>query len=199
MAVCVVGVLATPNLMAGFEVTMGTTSGGSPYTVTPTGGTLFETFCLERNEYFNPGGKYSATLNTGAVNGGYSGGNPDIISIGTAAIYASFRANGNSIPGAAPAVIQNAIWTLEGEFTTAPLLPTDAQAVTDFFNAHTTWNNANPYTSSLSMVRVLNLTDGNNAPCQDMLTVVPEPTTMIAGLFLGIPFAFSGLRMLRKS
>jgi hypothetical protein len=39
------------------------------------------------------------------------------------------------------------------------------------------------------------------APRQDCLGIVPvpEPTTMIAGLFLGIPFAFSGIRLWRQN
>ena len=48
------------------------------------GGTAFQSFCIEGNEYMNANATYNATLNTAAVNGGISGGNPDPISIGTA-------------------------------------------------------------------------------------------------------------------
>ena len=52
-----------------------------------------ETFCLETNEFFNPGSTYNYGISQGAIHGGVSGGDPDLISRGTAWLYLKF-ANG---------------------------------------------------------------------------------------------------------
>jgi hypothetical protein len=82
-----------------------------------------ETFCLETNEFFNPGSTYYYGISQGAINGGASGGNPDRISRGTAFLYLKFAkgtllgydysigAAGDASAGA----LQATIWWLEGE------------------------------------------------------------------------------------
>lgn len=58
-----------------------------------TDGVWFGTFCMEKNEFFNPGHTYDVVLNDGATNGGKGGvkvGNKDIISKGTAYLYEQF-------------------------------------------------------------------------------------------------------------
>jgi hypothetical protein len=81
-----------------------------------------QTFCLERGERM-PEGWVSADLGTAAVLGGYGGGSPDPISIGTAWLYKQF-AEGNLPgydynPGAGRATsaraLQETIWWLEHE------------------------------------------------------------------------------------
>ena len=52
--------------------------------------TGFETFCVEYNEHFTPGLTYYYGISQGAINGGVSGGNPDLISKGTAWLYLNF-------------------------------------------------------------------------------------------------------------
>jgi hypothetical protein len=86
-------------------------------------GSGFETFCLETNEFFNPGSTYYYAISEAASNGGVSGGNPDPISLGTAWLYLNFAhgtlagydytvgAGGN----ASAAALQSTIWWLEGE------------------------------------------------------------------------------------
>ena len=83
----------------------------------------FETFCLETNEYFNPGSSYYYGISQGAINGGVSGGNPDRISRGTAFLYLNF-AKGTllgynysigALGDASAGALQNTIWYLEGE------------------------------------------------------------------------------------
>ncbi len=83
----------------------------------------FETFCLETNEYFNPGSSYYYAISQGAIDGGISGGNPDPISKGTAWLYLNF-AQGNlagynystgSGGDTSAAALQATIWWLEGE------------------------------------------------------------------------------------
>ena len=52
----------------------------------------FETFCLEKNQFFTSGTTYGYTITNGAIPGGVSGGNPDNISAGTAWLYSQFAA-----------------------------------------------------------------------------------------------------------
>ncbi len=80
-------------------------------------GTVLQSFCVERNEYFNPGSKYYAVLNTAAVNGGISGGNPDPLDARTAYLYTRF-ATGDAV-FQDNQKLQNAIWFIEGEITTS--------------------------------------------------------------------------------
>ena len=104
---------SSPNFAPG-------TMGYKP-TTTYNGG--FETFCLETNEYFNPGSSYYYGISQGAINGGVSGGNPDRISRGTAFLYLNF-AKGTLLGydytigaagDASAAALQATIWWLEGE------------------------------------------------------------------------------------
>ncbi len=89
------------------------------------GGIGFETFCLEYNEHFSPGGTYNASVSPEAVHGGNVTNDP--ISVGTAYLYSLF-ATGN-LPGydytasttsSSAANLQNTIWFLEGEQTSLP-------------------------------------------------------------------------------
>ncbi|PKN84726.1 MAG: hypothetical protein CVU51_10025 [Deltaproteobacteria bacterium HGW-Deltaproteobacteria-1] len=142
-------------------------------------GVLFNTFCLERNEYFNPGvAMYVGSITGSASNGGYSGGNPDPISSATAYLYyrwatgliANTAANANDL--------QLAIWSLEGEMAQYPIMLTAG---------------ANAFISSAATaqgfygVQVMNLygsydpTRGYYNPKQSQLVynAVPEPATML--------------------
>jgi len=187
----------------------------------------FQTFCIEYNEEFYPGSSYNFKENTGAVAGG-AGANAidpnthlpmDNISIGTAWLYSQFRAGTltlddgtgsyfNANRQANAGELQQAIWFLEGEtggvdngyvtLAETKLVETLAQIEAD---SHGAYN-----------VIVLNLfAGGNDTPgnpgsfSQDQLAIdpkftpVPEPTTMIAGALLLLPFGASTLRILRKN
>ena len=84
-----------------------------------------------------------------------------------------------------------------------------ASAIVGFFHGATTWN-----ARSLSMtlvggsyklqfIRGINYSDGHDYYALDNVSLdavpVPEPTTMIAGGLLLLPFGASALRMLRRS
>ena len=182
----------------------------------------FETFCLEQNEHISFGNTYDYRINTGAVQGGVgaaatdpnTGLTMDNLSVGTAWLYSQFRAgtlanyftaNRNANAG----VLQNAIWGLEGEVAynagnvyiaaaKAALSLTDAQVQADA-------------TAGLYNVVALNLFNGAGYTTvhnpqglpfnvnQDVLGVVPEPTTVIAGALLLLPFAASTLRKVRRN
>ena len=98
--------------------------------------TLFSSFCLERNEFFSLGRSlYVGEIEDGARNGGYSGQNTqfyDPISFQTAFLYYRWATFGTNPLGIEHTkdnanALQLAIWSLEGEITTAhPLTLTTA-------------------------------------------------------------------------
>lgn len=172
----------------------------------------FETFCIEYSEHISFGVTYTATVSDGAKSGGSTGGGispivggKDKISKGTAWLYSQFAAGTltgyyyNTTLAArqtSSRLLQEAIWGLEGERT---------------------WNASNPFlvlVTSLSLfgsqagaaadangaygVAALNLYTASGG-AQDQLVIVPEPTTVIAGALLLLPFGASTLRILRRN
>ncbi|MEO8350769.1 MAG: hypothetical protein ABI680_03505 [Chthoniobacteraceae bacterium] len=90
--------------------------------VTDMGITYVGTFCLETNEFFNPGGTYNAALSGGAKNGGAGGATNDFdpISAGTAFLYEKFAlgglGSGFSYTDSSKSLdLQNMFWYLEDE------------------------------------------------------------------------------------
>lgn len=179
-----------PGAGPGGEFTATVLSGGSG---------SFQTFCLERNEYFSYGETLRVgSITSGAMNGGVSGGvgGVDPLDYRTAYLYTQFSNGtlsgydyGNATLRIADAnALQNAIWFLEGEITTIGSGITSAEA-----NQAQAWvNQANAAGwTNLGNVQVLNLYRGTNftTRAQDQLyiTPVPEPETyvmLLAGLGL---------------
>lgn len=168
-------------------------------TVLSGGSGSFQTFCLERNEYFSYGETLRVnSITTGAMAGGVSGGvgGVDPLSYQTAYLYTQFSSGtlsgydfGNATLRAGDAnALQNAIWFLEGEITTVGEGLNAAQAAQA--QAWVTEANTAGWTS-LNGVQVLNLYRGANfaTHAQDQLYInpVPEPETyvmLLAGLGL---------------
>lgn len=80
-------------------------------------GTVVSTFCVERNEYFKPGSSYYAVINTAAIAGGISGGNPDPLDERSAYLYTQYVTNNSAFQSQSE--LQNAIWFIEGEVITS--------------------------------------------------------------------------------
>lgn len=78
-------------------------------------GDIISTFCVEKNEYFTPGGSYYAAINTAAVSGGVSGGNPDPLDQRSAYLYTQFLSGNSAFQN--QSLLQDAIWYIEGEIT----------------------------------------------------------------------------------
>jgi hypothetical protein len=172
----------------------------------------FQTFCLEAGEHFTPGHTYVGVLNTAAIFGGPgASGGSDPISLGTAWLYSQFAAGslnynytlGSSRTSSAT-TLQQAIWWLEGEnfgvrndYVTAAA---DALMALHYIDvAEDVTKDAN----GAFGVRVINVWDAGFVGAhghehQDWLVVVPEPTTIIAGALLLLPFGVQGVRCLRK-
>lgn len=171
-------------------------------------GNAFQSFCLETTEYLYNAGPYDVNINNKAIQGNQGpGGDP--LSVGTCWLYWQFRqgtlAGYNPLPGVA-GQLQATIWWLEQEPGTASTAPiyTGAQPVNVFVNAvlghfgnaANAMADANPG-NNLGVV-ALNLYQDSQLR-QDQLALVPEPTTMIAGALLLLPFGASTLRILRRN
>ena len=97
----------------------GTTNGGPfavyDYTAGSVGDFLFNTFCLEDNEFINLPGAYYATYGPAAINGGSGGPDPDPLGQEAAWIYNEYYANGLYNSGLNVDIVQEAIWWWEEE------------------------------------------------------------------------------------
>ena len=156
--------------------------------------TGFETFCVEYNEHFTPGSTLYYGISQGAVNGGISGGNPDLISRGTAWLYLQFATHnltgydystmGNSNTSARD--LHAAIWFLEGEGGANNQF---VQLAMNTLGANYSLDNNGYYG-----VGVLNLwSDSNHTqPAQDQLMLVPDGGSTVMLLGLGLLGLFVG-------
>lgn len=169
--------------------------GYSPLTMANVGhGVGFETFCLEYNEEFIPGGTYNYAISQAAIHGGVPGGS-DPLSLGTAWLYLNF-AEGN-LPGYdftnaanrtnAAGMLQNTIWWLEGERAD----PGSGNSfrnlvVTQFGSAANAMANNNGFYG----VAVLNLYYLDGRDSQDQLVLVPDSGTTSMLLSLGLASLF---------
>ena len=185
---------------ASTEGTQGATgpSGGA------VGSTYFQTFCIESSEEFSPGTSYSVSTSDSAL---YNGtGHPVAVTLGVDYLYSQFAkgtlagydytyGTGVTSRTASALALQQAIWYLMGE----------SGGVNNSFvtTAESGTGNAGNLAAievagnGAYNVRAMNL--GAPGAVQDQLIVVPEPTTLIAGALLLLPFGASTLRSLRKS
>lgn len=201
IAMCVApSVYATPVAVGDFvKITDGigndaTNYGGGSFNVTATSGAiLFNTFCLEKNEYIDPTGStaYSVSnISLDSIKGGIGGGTPDPISSQTAWLYDQWVSGTIAKTDFNATALQIAIWYLEEEITSTTGFGIYTAAADTYINsAIATAQKGNYYG-----VQVMNInaydkdTKGYTTPAQSMLVSVPEPLTMfLLGLgLLGI-------------
>ena len=138
------------------------------------------TFCLERDEYISFDTPYRAELGTVALMGGQNTDAGDPLDSKTAYLFSNFHHGTNGGGLWSTADLQEAIWFIEEELTgyTLSSLSSGAQTLVNLAQA-----NKN---ESLYDVRVMNLYDTANGHCQSMLTVVPEPATVVLWSICGV-------------
>lgn len=158
----------------------------------------FETFCLEFNEEFIPGGTYNYSISDAAFHGGVPGGS-DPLSIGTAWLYLNFAKHtltGYDYTNADAGALQNTIWWLEGE-AGDPGSGNEFRnlVLTQFGGGAAAMANNNGFYG----VGVLNLTYLNGNLSQDQLTLVPDGGTTAMLLGLGLLALFlPSLKLFRR-
>ena len=226
MVLSLTGAMATLNLFASMSVTLyqdggnysygnggefravgdagldGVVNWGAYSAATSGGQQYFQTFCTETSEYFSPGNTYPVTsIGNNALYNGTA--NPVPITLGVAYLYSQFAAgtlggydyNYGSGRVASAGTLQQAIWYLLGEYSDGAQLA--GFALADLQNSGIA--QANWTAAANGAYGVADMVLGTPGAAQDQLVmVVPEPTTIIAGALLLLPFGASTLRILRK-
>jgi len=193
--------------------------GGGPFTITINTGFArsaaleqmrlkqnpFLGFCLEYTEHITLTGNqhYYVNVSQQAINGG-GGPNPDPISLVTAYLYNQYRAGNIATTPQGAADLQNAIWWMEEEITAGQR---STAAATLINNAKTVLGlNALSDTALRALnangaygARVLNVYSNETMTAlnQDMLAMVPEPSTYVAAALLMVPMLVQARRMRR--
>lgn len=169
---------------------------GDAIAVNSSGLGTFTSFCLNSTVYANTSTTYDYT-SSDTVTPANSGG-PANITLGTAWLYSEFcsgdLASYGYVYGDANSAnqLQQAFWYLQGSPNgVANAFVLDAQtAVGGVINA----TNAS---GGAYGVFALTLTTGETY-AQPILGMVPEPSTVVAGVLLLLPFGVSTVRILRK-
>jgi hypothetical protein len=199
-----------PDQAGPYHVSISTvTSGPSPVS---TGGS-FETFCLGTQVDYSPNATYSYQISDTVQPTGPLGpngvGSPGYVTWGTAWLYSQYRAGAL---GAGTAnnplndALQEAIWTLQGQNTSGITFSPNSTDYTTFLanaasaaalaGVSSDTNDAN----GAFGVYALNMLSGSTYVQPQLVMVpVPEPTTVIAGMLLLLPFGMCAVRMLRKN
>jgi hypothetical protein len=180
----------------------GNANNGGAYTAVTSSLGTFDTFCLNSGVPFTPGVQYNFVSSDSAQPGGPGNvSTPDPISIGTAYLYSQFFNNVAGFYGTASIAndLQAAIWWLEGEALGVRNNFIDLAEAALGKDDTTIKGDAN----GAYGVVALNLYDANGSSTspnkQPMLGIVPEPSTVIAGALLLLPFGVSTVRILRKN
>jgi len=153
----------------------GGVNGGGAFNVNEVGdslGVLFDTFCVERSEHFGLGETlYIGSITNGAIEGGFTGGNPDPLDTKTAFLVNQWAARAILHTDFNANDLQLAIWLLEGELGTLTLTSGASALIASAANASGDYG-----------VAVMNLYAPGTLECkQDMLVYnpVPEPATLL--------------------
>lgn len=162
----------------------------------------FATFCLNPEAQAGAGLAFNYTLSDSAVPGApATSGNPNPLSIGTSYLFWNFSqgtlativpAYGNN--QTQNSLLQQAIWYLEGDSNHTPSPGSNAY-VSAAIAAYGTLAGAQADANGAYGVEVMNRIGTSYQP---MLAAVPEPSTVVAGALLLLPFGVSTLRILRK-
>jgi hypothetical protein len=144
----------------------------------------FQTFCVEKNETFNPGQTYDVVFNDRAVYGGV-GAAGDPLSVGVAWLYHEFQKgtldkydyDPTNTRSNSAGLLQATIWWLESEQADPTNTNVFRKAVVDKFG---TVAAAQADNNGQYAVVVMNLYKSGNRH-QDMLVCVPAPGAILLG------------------
>jgi hypothetical protein len=209
------GVLFATNLYGSLTVTLtevgGNANGGGLFQAVTSANGTFDTFCISIETTFSPGTQYSYDLSS-TINAYGIPLASSFIAAGTAYLYQQFSlrnpnyyAGVNGVDNAN--AVQAAIWYLQGDLNgyvdpensanlQSLLTPILNQVESD---THMTLAALQANGNGAYGVVAMNLYTGiPSSYNQPQLAIVPEPTTMIAGALLLLPFGASTLRILRK-
>ena len=165
------------------KFTNGSGNDAGEFGVTLGGSFLYNTFCVETNEFVSFGTEYTVdSLQDDIVNGGNSGGSPDPLSGETKWLFYNMhnlQLAGYDGSAAEADKLQNAFWELEGENNDGSGagyigLATAAIGVGNWFQAQ----------SSVTGLNISRTSDGVIA--QSMLYIVPEPGSIAIWGLLGL-------------
>lgn len=170
---------------------------GDAIAVNSSGLGTFTSFCLNSTVYANSGQTYNY-VSSDTVTPANTGG-PATITLGTAWLYSEFSSGDLASygyvygdPNSADQ-LQQAIWYFQGSPNgVANAFVLDAQTAVGGAN------NATNASGGAYGVFALTLTDANGGYAQPILGMVPEPSTVVAGVLLLLPFGVSTVRILRK-
>jgi hypothetical protein len=218
LAMSLATLMVAPRVFAGYDGTVtltevgGNDNGGGLFKAVTTGDGTFDTFCLSIATTFSPGVSYYYNNSSTIAANGIPPASA-YIATGTAYLYRQFLAGNANYAGVANAnAVQATIWYLQGDLN-GMIDPEDSHDLSGYINSILPGLET---ASGLSLaqlqadgggiygVRAMNLyaaLDGNGNPTgvsQPQLTAVPEPTTMIAGALLLLPFGASAARIMRK-
>ncbi len=194
--------LATSSAFATFSYN-GTYSGtltvsgayGDAIAVNSSGLGSFTSFCLNSSVYAYSGTTYNY-VSSDSVTPANAGG-PANVTLGTAWLYNEFSSGDLASYGyvyndpSSANQLQQAIWYFQGSSGGV-----DNAFVVDAQNAVGAGNSTNASGGAYG-VFALTLTTGNTY-AQPILGIVPEPSTVVAGVLLLLPFGVSTVRILRK-
>jgi hypothetical protein len=173
-------------------------------------GNGFSTFCIDRYDSFTYGVAYNATLSSYLW-----AGTGNKLSLGSAYLYSQFALGtlagysytGTTARNTSADWLQKTLWALEGQGYSSVLAASNPfynQLVTMFGSTAGAQADAN----GAYGVKVLQLTDDCDEIKQSQLvlcnppvphtTPIPEPSTVVAGALLLLPFGVSALRIIRR-
>jgi hypothetical protein len=211
-----VGILLAPNLYASIDGTAILNwnpeypNNGGPFEVVSSANGSFSTFCVSIVTTFSPGSSYYYEISPNIV-ADIPPTVPTYIPFGSAYLYSQVL-NGNTFNGVADGGVQATIWYLQGLLNgmvdpengadlSSIINPVLAQLESDtgLGLAQLTANGNGAYG-----VEAMNLYTGDDngvgtGVSQPQLYQTPEPTTIIAGALMLLPFGASTLRILRKT
>ena len=182
--------LAVNPTLAGYSLETADLSAVNPF---------FQTFCVEKAEYFSPGSGYDVTIGDKVFFNGGQFPAGESITMGTAWLYSQFAAG--TLSGydytygdgrmVSAANLQRAIWYLQSE---VPTLVNGSVDGTAFYNAAVSacGRTVTGAANGAYGVVILNLwvpgkAGTASAAAQDQLMLVPEPATASIGLLFFLP------------